>query len=67
MGSASSSGEPLHTDVVDEAGVEFHALVELIDLVLERNAAQVILYMKEDITDLTQKVIDHYNALKSTE
>ena len=40
---------------------------EQFDLVLERNAAQVILYMKEDITDLTQKVIDHYNALKASE
>ncbi|MBQ32622.1 MAG: hypothetical protein CL923_08750 [Deltaproteobacteria bacterium] len=40
---------------------------EQFDLVLERNAAQVILYMKEDTTDLTQKVIDHYNALKASE
>lgn len=34
------------------------------DLVLEKNAAQVVLYMKEDTTDLTQKVIDYYNSLK---
>ncbi len=34
------------------------------DLVLEKNAAQVILYMKEDTEDLTQQVIDRYNALK---
>ena len=40
---------------------------EKFDLVLERNATQVILYMQEDTTDLTQKVIDHYNALKASE
>ena len=34
------------------------------DLVLEKNAAQVILYMKEETTDLTQKIIDYYNSLK---
>ena len=37
-----------------------------LDLVLEKNAAQVILYMKEDTTDLTQKVIDDYNTLKKS-
>ena len=37
-----------------------------LDLVLEKNAAQVILYMKEDTTDLTQKIIDEYNALKKS-
>ena len=37
---------------------------EKYDLVLEKNAAEVILYMKEDKTDITQKVIDGYNALK---
>ena len=37
---------------------------EKLDLVLEKNAAQVILYMKEDTTEITQKVIDEYNALK---
>ena len=40
------------------------SLREKFDLVLEKNAAQVILYMKEDTTDLTQKVIDYYNSLK---
>ena len=40
------------------------SIKEKLDLVLEKNAAQVILYMKEDTTDLTQKVIDAYNALK---
>ena len=35
------------------------------DLVLEKNAAQVILYMKQETTDFTQKVIDHYNSLKA--
>jgi outer membrane protein len=40
------------------------SIKEKLDLVLEKNAAQVILYMKEDTTDLTQKVIDEYNALK---
>ena len=39
---------------------------EKLDLVLEKNAAQVILYMKEDTTDLTQKVIDEYNVLKKS-
>ena len=39
---------------------------EKLDLVLEKNAAQVILYMKEDTTDLTQKVIDDYNTLKKS-
>ena len=38
---------------------------EKLDLVLEKNAAQVILYMKQDTTELTQKVIDEYNALKN--
>ena len=37
-----------------------------LDLVLEKNAAQIILYMREDTTDLTQKVIDEYNALKKS-
>ena len=40
------------------------SIKENLDLVNEKNAAQVILYMKEDTTDLTQKVIDEYNALK---
>ena len=39
---------------------------EKLDLVLEKNAAQIILYMKEDTTDLTQKVIDEYNDLKKS-
>ena len=39
---------------------------EKFDLVLEKNAAQVILFMKEETTDLTQKVIDHYNSLKAS-
>ena len=42
------------------------SIYEKLDLVLEKNAAQVILYMKEDTTDLTQKVIDEYNALKKS-
>jgi hypothetical protein len=37
-----------------------------LDLVLEKNAAQIILYMKQDTTDMTQKVIDAYNSLKQT-
>ena len=37
------------------------------DLVLEKNAAKVILYMKQETTDFTQKVIDHYNSLKANE
>ena len=39
---------------------------EKLDLVLGKNAAQVILYMKEDTTEITQKVIDEYNALKKS-
>ena len=42
------------------------SISEKLDLVLEKNAAQVILFMKEETTDLTQKVIDEYNALKKT-
>ena len=42
------------------------SIKEKLDLVLEKNAAQIILYMKEDTTDLTQKVIDAYNALKQS-
>ena len=40
------------------------SIKDKLDLVLEKNAAQVILYMKQDTTDLTQKVIDEYNELK---
>ena len=43
------------------------SIKEKLDLVLEKNAAQVILYMKKDTTDLTQKVIDAYNELKQDE
>ena len=42
------------------------SIKEKLDFVLEKNAAQIILYMKEDTTDLTQKVIDAYNALKQS-
>ena len=42
------------------------SIKEKLDLVLEKNAAQVILYMKEDTTEITQKVIDEYNALKKS-
>ena len=42
------------------------SIKENLDFVLEKNAAQIILYMKEDTTDLTQKVIDAYNALKQS-
>ena len=42
------------------------SIKEELDLVLEKNAAQIILYMKQDTTDLTQKVIDAYNSLKQT-
>ncbi|MGK5094105.1 OmpH family outer membrane protein [Deltaproteobacteria bacterium TL4] len=35
------------------------------DLVLEKNASEIILYMKEEKTDFTQEVIDYYNQLKS--
>lgn len=38
---------------------------EAFDLILEKNAAEVILYMNNDPTDLTVKVIDHYNSLKT--
>ena len=42
------------------------SIKEKLDLVLEKNAAQIILYMKNDTLDLTQKVIDAYNILKET-
>ena len=42
------------------------SIKEKLDLVLEKNAAQIILYMKNDTLDLTQKVIDAYNLLKET-
>ena len=42
------------------------SIKEKLDLVLEKNAAQIILYMKKDTLDLTQKVIDAYNSLKET-
>ena len=42
------------------------SIKEELDLVLEKNAAQIILYMKQDTTDMTQKVIDAYNSLKQT-
>jgi len=42
------------------------SIKEKLDLVLEKNAAQIILYMNKDTLDLTQKVIDGYNLLKET-
>ena len=42
------------------------SIKEKLDLVLEKNAAQIILYMKKDTIDITQKVIDAYNLLKET-
>ena len=42
------------------------SIKEKLDLVLEKNVAQIILYMKEDTTDMTQKVIDAYNSLKQS-
>ena len=42
------------------------SIKEKLDFVLEKNAAQIILYMNEDTIDLTQKVIDAYNLLKET-
>ena len=42
------------------------SIKEKLDLVLEKNAAQIILYVKENTTDLTQKIIDEYNALKKS-
>ena len=42
------------------------SIKEKLDLVLEKNAAQIILYMRQDTTDMTQKVIDAYNSLKQT-
>ncbi|MBF0238058.1 MAG: OmpH family outer membrane protein [SAR324 cluster bacterium] len=41
------------------------SITEKFDVVLEKNAAEVILYMKEDKDDFTQKIIDRYNALKA--
>ena len=42
------------------------SIKEKLDLVLEKNAAQIILYMKKATIDITQKVIDAYNLLKET-
>ena len=42
------------------------SIKEKLDLVLEKNAAQIILFMRQDTTDMTQKVIDGYNSLKQT-
>ena len=36
------------------------------DLVLEKTAAEIILYMNHDTVDLTENVIDHYNSLKTS-
>lgn len=38
---------------------------EKLDFVLERNFSEAILYMNHDVIDTTEKVIDHYNSLKS--
>ncbi len=38
---------------------------ETFDLILEKSAAEVILYMNNETTDLTDKVVDHYNSLKT--
>lgn len=38
---------------------------EKLDLVVEKSFLDVILYMKYETTDLTNKVIDHYNSLKN--
>lgn len=36
------------------------------DLVIEKNVTeQFILFMNEDVIDLTQKVVDHYNSLNT--
>ena len=35
------------------------------DVVLEKTASEIILYIRNEITDLTEDVIDHYNSLKT--
>ncbi len=35
------------------------------DVVLEKTASEIILYLRNEITDLTEEVIDHYNSLKT--
>ena len=35
------------------------------DVVLEKTASEIILYIGKEITDLTEDVIDHYNSLKT--
>ena len=40
------------------------SIKEKLDIVLEKNASQIILYMKQETRDITQKVIDAYNSLK---
>ena len=41
------------------------SLKDKYDFVLEKNAAQIILFSRYDFEDITQKVIDHYNALQN--
>ncbi len=43
------------------------AMREKFDLVLEKNASEIILFMNQDMTDLTQKVIDYYNSLQHSD
>ena len=40
------------------------AIKEDLDFVLEKNTSQIILFMKEETKDITQKIIDSYNELK---
>jgi len=40
------------------------SIKEKLDIVLEKNSSQIILFMKQDTKDITQKVIDSYNSLK---
>ena len=35
------------------------------DVVLEKTASEIILYINNETTDLTEQVIDHYNSLKA--
>lgn len=35
------------------------------DVVLEKTTSEIILYIRNEITDLTEEVIDHYNSLKT--
>lgn len=47
-----------------KASIRTISIRENYDMVLEKTASEIILYMKPESVDITQKVIDHFNSLK---